>query len=228
MVIENFARGKYMNVQNSLARRFVLAGIVCGILADIVYFISATVSLPLRIAFPVFWSFGPLLIFAAVGIYYFISHRRKSVALQIGTIFMIIAGALVTLMGTMQGSYRLAMQEIKPDSVNLTTKMAWDMAVTAADSLQLGADLAWDMFIFPSMILLGLAMCGDARFGKIIGGIGAVIGLLGLGFNIYTFPTPPGDAGLIDVGPLAGLWFLLVSIQMIRHFKTIEEHSGSS
>lgn len=227
MVIEKIYRGKCMNVQNNLARRFVLAGIICGILADIVYFVSATIGLPLRIAFPVFWSFGPLLIVAAVGIYYFLSLKGKSAALVLGTLFMIIAGALVTLMGTMQGSYRLAMQEIKPERVNVTAKMAWDMAVTAADSLQLGADLAWDIFIFSSMVLLGLTMRGDIRLGKITGSLGIIIGLLGLGFNIYTFPTPPGNAGLIDVGPLAGLWFLLVTIQMIRGFKTIKDGGDS-
>lgn len=210
-----------MNPDNGLTKRWVLAGIVCGILADVVYFVSATISLPIRIAFPIFWSFGPLLIVAAIGIYSFLGRQGRSVPLQLGTLFMVIAGASVTLMGTMQGSYRVALQKIKPEETNEVAGVAWKMAQTAADSIQLGADLAWDIFICSSMVLLGIAMWKNPLIGKVIGTAGVIIGLSGLILNVYSFPTPPGQAGLIDIGPLAGLWFLAVTIQIIRHFKSI-------
>jgi hypothetical protein len=29
-----------------------------------------------------------------------------------------------------------------------------------------------------------------------------------LALNLSTFPTPPAEAGLVDVGPAIGLWYL--------------------
>lgn len=88
--------------------------------------------------------------------------------------------------------------------------------------------MAWDMFVFSAVILLGVAMLNHPKFGKFFGLPGILIGLLGLAFNIYTFPANPGTTGLIDVGPLVGLWFLLVTIQIIRHYKSLGSGSSTS
>jgi hypothetical protein len=212
----------------NLTKKWVLAGIVCGILADIVYPVSIFVSLPLRVAYPVFWSFGPLLVVAAIGLYYFLREYRQTVSLQLGVLFMIIAGATVTLMGTMQGALRIVYQEIKQDITGESTNEALRNALSIGNSIQLGADLAWDVFILSSIILLGIAMMNHPKFGKVFGLAGIIIGLMGLAFNIYTFPVNPGTAGLIDVGPLVGLWFLAIVIQMIRHFKSVGESNSTS
>jgi hypothetical protein len=42
------------------------------------------------------------------------------------------------------------------------------------------------------------------------------VGLLIVGLNIGTFPTPPANAGLFDPGPLMGLWYLMVTVNMAR------------
>ena len=61
-------------------------------------------------------------------------------------------------------------------------------------------------------------MLHDARFGRTVGILGILIGaVVILGFNIYTFPTPPKDAGLFDPGPVSGLWYLVVTIEMILY-----------
>lgn len=203
----------------SLVKKWVLAGIICGILADLVYALSVGISFPVRVAYPLFWSFGPLLIVAVIGLYNFLKLERQSLPLQLGTLFFIIAGALVTLMGTMQGSSVAELDKLRPENTSPDFQ-AWKMARIAADSLQLGADLAWDIFGFSAVILLGVTMLKHSKFGKIFGFTGILIGLLGLAFNIYTFPANPGTAGLIDVGPLVGLWFLAVTIQVIRHYKS--------
>jgi len=118
----------------SLAKKWVLAGIICGILADLVYGISAGVSIPLRVAYPLFWSFGPLLIVAGIGLYHFLKQERQSFPLQLGTLFLIIAGALVTLMGTMQGSSLAELEKIRPENASPNFE-AWRMARISADSL---------------------------------------------------------------------------------------------
>jgi hypothetical protein len=41
-------------------------------------------------------------------------------------------------------------------------------------------------------------------------------------FNLSTFPKPPGDTGLIDVGPLVGLWYLAVALRIWSSMRWIE------
>jgi hypothetical protein len=43
---------------------------------------------------------------------------------------------------------------------------------------------------------------------------GLLIGGLLLSFNTATFPSPPADAGLVDLGPLVGLWYLVVFVRL--------------
>lgn len=37
-----------------------------------------------------------------------------------------------------------------------------------------------------------------------------------------TFPTPPADAGSVDLGPLMGLWGLAVTINILVKYKWID------
>jgi hypothetical protein len=142
-------------------------------------------------------------------------------SLQLGVLFLIIAGGMVTLMGTMQGVLRYSRGAAQPAAESNSLWGAWNLAYRAENTAQSGADLAWDMFVFAGMTLLGFAMLRNPRFGRVIGGAGMLIGCLGLAFNIYTWPANPGAAGLVDAGPFAGTWFLVVTIWMICHHKSL-------
>jgi len=83
-------------------------------------------------------------------------------------------------------------------------------------SIDLGLDLVWNVFICISLILFGISMLRSRHFGPVFGMAGIVIGIALLTLNIITAPNPPGSAGLVDLGPFAGLWFMVVSIQMLR------------
>jgi hypothetical protein len=43
-----------------------------------------------------------------------------------------------------------------------------------------------------------------------------LLAVLLLGFNLATFPEPPGESNLVDLGPFVGLWYLAVTIQLWR------------
>jgi hypothetical protein len=48
-----------------------------------------------------------------------------------------------------------------------------------------------------------------------LSGITVFAGLLLLVLNLWTFPIPPGESGLFDVGPFVGLWFMVLSVRML-------------
>jgi multidrug transporter EmrE-like cation transporter len=194
-----------MDDSMQFAKRWVITGIICGMCAGISYAVSVAVSLPPQIAYPVFWAFGPLLCASAPGFYYFVKHHRKTIPLQIGTLFLIIAGASVTMMGTMQAAVRALFRSVSLEGATEVTQEAWELSYKVADTVQLGADVAWDIFIFAGVFFLG-----------------CIIAILGLAFNIYTFPHTPGTEGLVDMGPFMGLWFFAVSIKVIFSLKWMD------
>jgi len=73
-----------------------------------------------------------------------------------------------------------------------------------------GLDVAWDLYVGTGTLLFGLSMFGRHGLGIWFAAPGLLIGGLLFIFNIATFPDPPADAGLVDLGPLVGLWYLAV------------------
>ena len=59
-------------------------------------------------------------------------------------------------------------------------------------------------------------MYREPSFGRLLGGFGVVSAAALLVFNLATFPHGPADSGLVDLGPLTGLWWLCVIIQVKR------------
>ena len=77
------------------------------------------------------------------------------------------------------------------------------------NAVQLGIDVAWDVMIGVSVVLFALAMRRHPAYGRVVGGIGLLLGLLLLGFNLKHFPVPPADAASIDWGPFVALWMMV-------------------
>jgi len=89
--------------------------------------------------------------------------------------------------------------------------------------VQLGLDVSWDIYFTLATILLGLAMFTHPRFGKIWGSLTMIIGLSLLILNMWTFPVPPANSGLIDVGPISGIWYLIISIRVLMSLKWVDQ-----
>lgn len=203
------------------------AGIVSGLLATIIYPLLITVSMPLILTVTLVGAFGPLLSVASVALYHYMAARRRTVSLQLAAVFNVIAGTLVTTMLIVQITVNefldMRLADAAPGDVDMIRA-----AYSGADKVQLGLDVVWDVYISLGTILFGLNMLRHPRFGRIIGAAGIAIGLLLIGFNLWTFPTPPSAAGSIDFGPLTGLWYLAVAILMIRAFPRIAQDLGGN
>ena len=186
-----------------------------GLLAILIYFASVFGLVPggFRVVYPVFWLFGPSMVLFGIGIYhFFVLQQGDSLTLQIGKIFWVLAGFGVTLVGTFQGVAR--------EAFGLTTSMKFPEGTseairngfTAANSIQSGADLTWDIFIFGAYMAFGLVMIKATLKWKIMGWLAILIATLGIAFNFAAWPANPMNAGLIDAGPFAGVWGLILSI----------------
>jgi hypothetical protein len=211
-----------MNGSNNLVVTWTRVGIVTGFLACTVYPLLIAVPMPTQLTVLLAAAFGPLLGVASIGLYRFISVHRKTVSLQIATISTIIAGTVVNMMLVVQMTGREYMRLGLDNAANLETEQLLRMAYSAADKVQLGLDVSWDVYISLGTILFAINMFRHPRFGRVIGASGIVIGVLLLCINLFTFPVPPADAGSVDLGPLVGMWYLVVTIILARSVKWLK------
>jgi hypothetical protein len=192
------------------------AGVIAGVLACSVYPLLVTVPMPMVVTLALAAAFGPLLSVACLGLYHFISAHRKTVSLQIATVFIIVAGAVVNTMLVVQMTVRGFMRIDVAGAADVDAVHLLETAYLAVDKVQLGLDISWDIYVSVGTILLALNMLRHPRFGRIIGSLGILVGGALLSFNLYAFPVPPAEAGSIDLGPLLGLWYLVVTVMLAR------------
>ena len=208
-----------MENEKKLYRTWIRVGIYAGLAASVIYPVMIFAPLPKKITVIFASLFGPLLLVASLGLYFFLKAHRKTVTGQLAVISNIIASAMVSLMLIVQLSVNLSMAGLMDSAgegiSEATKKWIWQVV----DKVQLGMDVSWDIFIAIGTILFGVTMMKHPRFGKIFGLLGFLIGHFLLVFNLSTFPTPPGDAGLIDLGPVVGLWYLVSALLVLRSLK---------
>jgi len=191
-------------------RQWTLVSIITGLGAVISYTLLTILSDP-NIAIIILASvFGPLLAAASLGLYHVLAESGNPVILQLAAMFNILGAATFTMMLLVQLAIGYQIQSLGEEAQNLTALR------TSLVGVQLGLDVAWDIFISLGTLLFAISMFGDARFGWILGMAGVLIAVGLLILNLWTFPTPPAAKNLVDLGPLVGLWYLVVTIMMIR------------
>jgi len=209
------ARSGSQSTQPDLARDWSRVGGWSGLAAVALFMGAAVLPLPDRLQTVLALAFPLFLLVAHVGLYHFLQRHRPSLRNQLAVIFGICAPVLVSAMLTVQMSMASYMQRYYHPLAE-AAKQAQINIWRAVDSVQLGLDVAWDMFILPTIILFSLSVMRHPAFGRVFGLVGLVLGVGGLFLNIWTFPTPPINVGLPDVGPFAMAWYGILFILMIR------------
>lgn len=146
--------------------------------------------------------FGPALGVASYGLRRLLDLDTPLLSSALGSLLNALAGVLFSAMALVQLAVRYS--------------AGGDKVSSAFIAIWLGLDVAWDAYVGLGTICFALAMLQHPRFGRIFGVFGMAIGAGLLALHLYTFPTPPQNAGLVDLGPALGLWYLLVTIQMWR------------
>ena len=172
-------------------------------------------------------AYGLLGIVALLGLHRLLTNERSSLAATVGVIYGCIAFSLVAAMLIVQGTV-MARMGSRFATANETERQTIITIYRSLRSVDLGLDLVWDVFICISFLLFGISMFRSRYFGAVFGITGILIGVALLTLNMATAPTPPASAGLIDLGPLAGVWFLAISIQLLRKAKFAAKSSRYS
>jgi hypothetical protein len=83
--------------------------------------------------------------------------------------------------------------------------------------------VARDLFLAIGTMLFAWNMWGHPRFGRVyaVTGIGVAAALLVV--NLAVFPEPPGEAGSIELGPLVGLWYLIITIRLTMSLRWVAD-----
>jgi hypothetical protein len=208
-------------------RRYMRLAVICGIATLATYLVAILVPLPsLRVSYLLFMAFGPLFCVSIFALRMFLKEDRPSIALDVATLLLVIAGAINTLMAAMQGALRIYFNDLPHgESVPEAAHTAWKMGLHSGNALQLGADMAWDIFVLSGLIIWGVALIRHPRFGPWFAWSAIAIGAAGLVLNSATFPTPPAEGDLFDIGPFVGLWFAAATIRVIL---LLREKGGST
>jgi hypothetical protein len=194
----------------NIIRQWALVSIITGIGAVVTYTLLSILSGPFTVAVILASAFGPLLAAASLGLYHVLAESGNPVILQLAAMFNILGAATFTMMLLVQLAIGYQIQSLGEEAQNLTALR------TSLVGVQLGLDVAWDIFISLGTLLFAISMFGDARFGWILGTAGVLIAMALLILNLWTFPTPPAAKNLVDLGPLVGIWYLVVTIMVIR------------
>ena len=162
------------------------------------------------------FAIGPVAIVGVLSISDRLSNDANSTIVQMGKIFLIIAFSFFTLMLVVQQTVFLEFQRFRSEETSQTAVETLKYVFKGVNLVQLGMDVAFDIFYCVGTISLAAAMYRHSDFGRFLGVFGSIsaVGLLVL--NLWTFPDVPSEKGLVDLGPVTGIWWLMVIVQMVR------------
>jgi hypothetical protein len=187
-----------MSKHDSLAA--IRWGAAAGLATCVVYPLLIFLPLPTVPTVVLASSMGPLLGVASWGFREFLNLDRRHRAADVAAASNALAGALFSAMILVQ----------------LAAGIRSDHPSSEIVSVWLGLDVAWDVYLGMGTLLFAICSLRHPRLGSVVGGAGIAIAAGLLALNLYSFPTPPANAGLVDLGPAVGAWYLLVTVLLLR------------
>lgn len=142
-------------------------------------------------------------------LYRLIALERQGTANRLAFLFSVVALAVVSEMLAVQLAVRFGLRAHLPDLSHP------ESLLKVLRTIDLGLDVVWDVFMGFSMMIGAVPMYRHTRLGAVWAVPSFVVGLLLMALNVATFPFPPATRGLFDIGPLVGLYYLLLSIRVV-------------
>jgi len=197
-------------------RSLFVGGGIAGVVAGACYLLAIAVPWPetqlgTSAALVVVSAWPILSIVYSHGLYAFVAAERDGTANRLAFVFAVTAFTTVLAMIVVQLAVNAGMSEITK-GLDQATRVALHRGLRMID---LGLDVAWDMLIGVALLLSGIAMRRRSGLGPGWGIPSAVLGIALIALNAATFPWPPGDHGLFDVGPFIGLFVMALAVRLI-------------
>jgi hypothetical protein len=192
--------------QRDAARLFAWTGVL-GIAATAVYLTKTFVPMPFKAHVMVCMAFGPLIVAGAPGMAAYLKGRAESLLIDTAARFAVVAGAFHLAMTCVQTTTLMIMRERIAEAEE-PTKAALRQILSSVHTVQLGLCFCWDLFIALATLLFGAAMIRRGGRLAALGAAGLLVGATFLAMKLWTYPIPPAEAGLFDLGPGMGAWYM--------------------
>jgi hypothetical protein len=140
----------------------------------------------------------------------FVAAERDGAANRLGLIFAVAGFSTLLAMLLVQLAVGAGIGEFTRD-LDAETARALRRGLRLVD---MGLDVAWDLLMSTGLVFWGVAIRERRGFGPGWGIPLVILGLGLIGLNAATFPWPPGDHGLVDLGPVAGLFMLALAARL--------------
>ena len=192
-----------------------------GVFFILLYIATVTVGIPLpeRLLLALVFLIAPAAILGVLAIRRWLTSSPPSpfrtLATDAGTVFLVIAFAFFDLMLIVQQTVRFFYRDLLAGAENAAAE-SLRLAYRLVNPVQLGMDIAFDVFYGLGIILVSLAILAKGRLERILGVFGIVAAAGLLSFNLWTFPKPPAESGLVDLGPVTAVWWIGVIALMVR------------
>ena len=143
-------------------------------------------------------------------LYHFVAAERDGVANRLGFVFAVTAFTTLLAMLFVQLAIVAGIAEYTSE-LDAQTARAVRRSLRLVD---LGLDVAWDFLIGTGLVCWGLAMRKRSALGLgwAVPCVGFGVALIGL--NASTFPIPPANHGLFDIGPFIALFMLALAVRV--------------
>lgn len=210
-----------MQWDTALLQRLVRLGAAAGLIGCLMYGIR-NFPVPGVLQTPLFIFFGPVPVVAYVGIYPFMSRPSPSISALLGSVFGVIGAATNMMFAVIQLNNLHYIRGFIASAAEEAEREAWRDILAGVFTVQNGLNYVADFFFDWTIFLWAIVMWDHPRFGRLFSITGVIAGGLHFGMKLATFPVPPSEAGLYDAGPLIGLWYAAVCIQVLRNVRWIE------
>ncbi len=203
-------------------------GGLAGIVSVGCYFLAVLISWPetqvgTSLSLLVVSGFPLLGIVFSYGLYSFVAEESEGTANRLAFVFSV--AAFTTLLGMI-----LAQLAVGAGIGEMTKGLDEATARALRRGLRLidlGLDVAWDFLIGTTLVLWALAMRRRRGLGPGWAVPSALFGIALIGLNAATFPWPPGDRGLFDIGPFIALFFVAVGARLMTLGRAAATQAGA-
>lgn len=188
-----------------------------AIIVILAYFniVLGIIPMPDKLALTLVFAMSPVAIYGVMNITRKLSARYDGEMLKAAGVFLIIAFALLDLMLIVQQTIFAFFDQYRAATSDPAVKESLSLIFKGVNPVQLGIDIAFDIFYCVGAILFSIVLIHLQGFYRILGIYGLLVTVALLVFNMWTFPVPPGESGLIDFGPFCLIFWLVFIVYEI-------------